>query len=180
MRRMILIALLRGVNVGGNKMLSMAALKELCVGLGLEDVQTVLQSGNVVFRSAKKISAQTLEKAIREKTGLDVRVFLRTPAEMEKVIAANPFPDEAKSDPSHLLVMFLEREMSEKAKAALRDASAAGPERVRIGKEELYIHYGEGMARSKLVLDERRLGVSGTARNWNTVSKLLMVAKQSV
>lgn len=177
MRAMILIAMIRGINVGGNKMLSMAVLKELCVGLGLADVQTVLQSGNVVFRSAKKISAQALEKAIRQKTGLDVRVFLRTPAELEKVVAANPFPDEAKSDPSHLLVMFLEREMTEKAKAALRDASAAGPERVHIGTEELYIHYGEGMARSKLVLDERRLGVSGTARNWNTVTRLLTLAR---
>jgi uncharacterized protein (DUF1697 family) len=176
MRRMIVIAMIRGVNVGGNKMLSMAALKELCVGLGLDDVQTVLQSGNVVFRSAKKISAQTLEKAIREKTGLDVRVFLRTPEELEKVIAKNPFPERAKSDPSHLVVMFLEREMTANAKAALRDASAAGPEQVHIGKEELYIYYGEAMARSKLVLDERRLGVSGTARNWNTVTKLLALA----
>ncbi|HEX2122564.1 MAG TPA: DUF1697 domain-containing protein [Thermoanaerobaculia bacterium] len=170
---MTLIALIRGVNVGGNKMLSMAVLKELCVGLGLEDVQTVLQSGNVVFRSAKKISAKTLENAILEKTGLDVRVFLRTPAEMEKVIAQNPFPEEAKSDPGHLVVMFLERELTANAKAALRDASAAGPERVRIGKEEIYVYYPEGMGRSKLVLDERRLGVSGTARNWNTVARLL-------
>jgi uncharacterized protein (DUF1697 family) len=75
--------------------------------------------------------------------------------------------------------MFLEREMTEKAKAALRDASAGGPERVHIGKEEIYAYYGEGMARSKLVLDERRLGVSGTARNWNTVTRLLALAKQS-
>lgn len=175
---MIHIAMIRGVNVGGRNMLSMAVLKELCENMGLEAVQTLLQSGNVVFRSAKKVSEQALEKAIAAKTGLDVRVFLRTPQELEAIIAKNPFPDAAKNDPGHLIVLFLESEPAAKAKTWLAEATANGPEKAVVAKREIYVNYGEGMGRSKLVLDERRLGVSGTARNWNTVTKLLGLAKQ--
>ena len=161
---MIRIALLRGINVGGNKMLSMSDLRQRAERLGLRDVRTLLQSGNLVFRSNKK-PAQ-LETMLEKE--LDVVVFVRTPEEWAAAIAANPFPNEAKNDPGHLIVLALKTPA---------DASALvmpGREVARGNGREIYIHYPDGQGTSKLTnaAIEKKLGTRATARNWNTVMKL--------
>lgn len=167
----VFIALIRGINVG-NKTVRMAELKASCEKLGFEEVRTLLQSGNVVFRTGEKDRAK-VARQIEGVLGVEAKVILRSDAELKKAIEANPMPDEAKSDPSHYVVYFLDGKPSAAALQALRDAYA-GPERFELKGAELYIHYGAGMGRSKLTiaLIERKLGVSGTARNWNTVTKL--------
>lgn len=172
------ICLLRGVNVGGKQMLRMDLLRSICTSLGYRDAQTILQSGNVVFRAANA-DARKIEAALKAQAGLEVSVFLRTPEELRNVIAANPFPEVAQRNPSHLIVMFLEGRPSTDAQNALR-AAYAGPEPMHFAGRELYVHYGEGMGRSKLTnaLIEKKLGMRGTARNWNTVAKLLDAAER--
>jgi uncharacterized protein (DUF1697 family) len=151
------IALIRGINVGGHKKVAMADLRRICEAQGCTNVRTLLNSGNVVFEG-RKPDAKKLEAAIGAK------VILRTPAELDRVIARVPF---ATDDPGHLLVMFLEHE----PKAPL---DWPGPEKVHLDGRHLYLYYPDGAGRSKLTnaLIEKRLDVSGTARNWNTVTKL--------
>ena len=172
----IFIALIRGINVGGHKKIRMADLKTSCETLGLRDVRTLLQSGNVVFATEEKDRAR-LVKQIQDVLGVEAKVILRTAAELKKVIAANPMPAEAERGPSHFIVMFLDDKPSAAAMNALRDAYA-GPEKMELRGTELYIEYGADMGRSKLnnAFIERKLGVAGTARNWNTVTKLLEMA----
>ena len=171
------IALIRGINVGGHKQIRMADVKRLCEGLGLADVRTHLQSGNVVFRTGKSDRAR-LAKDLEKALAMDARVILRSADEMRKVVAANPMVAEAEDHPSGFIVMFLDEKPAAKAMQSLRDAYA-GPEVMELHGTELYIHYGEGMGRSKLTnaLIERKLGVAGTSRNWNTVKKLLEMAE---
>ena len=159
------IALLRGINAGGNKMIAMSDLRERAERLGLRDVRTLLQSGNLVFRSNK--SPTQLEKMLEKELG-DVTVFVRTAEEWAAMIAANPFPNEAKNDPSHLIVMALKQPS---------DASALvmpGREVARGNGREIYISYPDGQGTSKLTnaVIEKKLGTRGTARNWNTAMKL--------
>lgn len=163
------IAFVRGVNVGG-KMLSSAALKAACESCGFKDVRTYINSGNAVFR-ARSASAKKIEAALP----LDARVILRTAEELRAAIDANPFPDEAESDPSHLLINFMSDTLDAKA-AALLDAYS-GSEKLKVIGRELYVHY-QDMARSKLtpLLTEKKLGVAITGRNWNTANSLLRLA----
>lgn len=176
------IALLRGINVGGNKKIRMAELKELCEGLGLRDVQTLLQSGNVVFRSAgssPEALATQLETAIQARFGFAVRVILRTLEQWRAIIAHHPFSETQVAEPAKILLACLSAAPSEEAWAALL-AGHKGPEIVQRSGAELYIFYTEGMGGSKLdnsVL-ERRLRVISTGRNWNTVHKLLALAEE--
>ena len=159
------IALLRGINVGGNKMIAMSDLREHAERLGLRDARTLLQSGNLVFRSDK--SAAQLEKLL-EKELEDTIVLVRTAEEWRAMIAHNPFQKEAKSDPSHLLVMAL------KAPADALTLVSPGREVARGKGREIYIYYPDGVGTSKLThaVIERKLGTRGTARNWNTALKL--------
>jgi uncharacterized protein (DUF1697 family) len=172
----VYVALIRGINVGGHKKLRMADVKASCEALGWRDVRTHLQSGNVVFRSAKTDRAR-LAKELEGVLGVEATVILRTAAELDEIIAANPMPDEAQGGPSHFVVVFLSATPAAAAMQALRDASK-GPEQMQLLGTELYVEYGAGMGTSKLTnaLIERKLGVSGTARNWNTVTKLAEIA----
>jgi uncharacterized protein (DUF1697 family) len=165
------IGFIRGINVGGNNMLPMATLKSACESAGLTDVSTFLQSGNVIFRSTKKDPAPLIKKAL----DLDVKVIVRSVDELRKVIEKNPFGSDR--NPSALIVVFLDGTPSKEAQAALL-AAHKGPEEIHFAGRELFIYYGEGMGRSKLTnaVIERKLGLSGTARNWNTVTKLLELA----
>jgi uncharacterized protein (DUF1697 family) len=170
------VALLRGINVGGNKLLAMADLRALWERLGFKEVSTLLQSGNVVFRSEGKTSQaieSLLEIEIEKRFGHTVPCLVRNSAELKKGVARNPFPKEAENDPSHLLVMFLKKEVKKNDVEALR-AAIKGPEVLSASGRQLYIVYPAGIGTSKLTnsLIERKLGVSGTARNWNTVLKL--------
>jgi uncharacterized protein (DUF1697 family) len=168
------IALLRGINVGGNKKVAMADLLALLQRLKLDDPRTLLQSGNLVFRTTGKTAAQLerlLETEVRKRLSLETRFFVRSEEEWKAVIAKNPYPNEAKSNPGHLLVMFLEREVENEE--ALRSA-IKGRETFRADGRHLYIVYPDGQGTSKFshAVIEKKLGMRGTARNWNTVLKL--------
>jgi uncharacterized protein (DUF1697 family) len=170
------IGLLRGVNVGGNKKVSMADLRAMLTQLGLTEVQTLLQSGNVVFQSRERSTEKLerlLESALAARLKLTARVLVRSAAELHAVIAANPFPAEAASDPSHLLVLFLADEVASECVRELRSA-ITGPERFEVRGRHAYAVFPEGLARSKLAgpLFDRLLRTTSTGRNWNTVRKL--------
>jgi uncharacterized protein (DUF1697 family) len=173
---MIHIALLRAVNLPGHNKVGMADLRQLLTDLGFEDVQSLVQSGNLVFGSAGRTSAQledSLEKEAKKRFGLETDFFVRTAGEWKALVAANPFPEEAERDPGHLVVMFLKEEADRKDVAALQEA-IKGREVVRAKGRQAYIVYPDGIGRSKLtnVLIEKKLGTRSTGRNWNTVLKL--------
>jgi len=154
------IALIRGINVGGNKKLSMADLKSACESLGYTGVRTILNSGNAIFTAAKKPRAEDLENAI----GIDVRVILRTPAELKQAMDRCPL----KGEPNRLMITFLEKKTA-------KTLDWDGPEQTHLDGAHLYLYYPDGGGQSKLTntLIEKRLGVAGTTRNWNTCAKLL-------
>src|SRR5438067_3362090 len=127
------VALLRGINVGGHNLIAMADLRNLLGDLGFTDVKSLLQSGNVVFKSARRTAAgleRLLETQTAERLGASADFIVRSASEWEEIVARNPFAKEAKDDPSHLLVMFLKTAPAEKDVSALR-ASITGPEIVR-------------------------------------------------
>ena len=168
------VALLRAVNVGGNAKAPSAALKAAAEGIGLRAVQTVLQTGNLVFEADGKPEAleQRLEQAFQDELGLETEVMVRSAAEWSAIVAANPFPDEAAGDPGRLLVMVMKREPLAEGVRALQ--AHPGPERIEARGRELYVVYPEGIGRSKLngAAGWKKLGCQGTGRNWNTVVKL--------
>ena len=176
------IALLRAVNLGGHNKIGMADLRDLVTELG-KDAQTLLQSGNVVFRSDARPDQleQRLERAARKELGLETDFFVRTAAEWRGLIAANPFRNEAKADPSHLLAIVLKGEPTARQVRALQQA-ITGREIVAAKGRCAYIVYPDGIGRSKVTsaLIEKALGTRGTARNWNTVLKLGALADAAV
>jgi uncharacterized protein (DUF1697 family) len=174
------ISFLRGINVGGNNLLPMAVLKELYAELGFEQVHTVLQSGNAVFVARKsKQLAQSIEHAIEARCEFRPRVMLRSPDELRRVALQNPFPKQAKTEPQRVLVHFLERAPAQGALEALR-ATHRGPEQFELRDHTLYVYFPEGAGKSKLTPArmDKALGVQGTARNWNTLTKLIALAEE--
>jgi len=174
------IALLRAINVGGNSKIAMADLKSMLEDLGYANPQSLLQTGNLVFQakesSAAKLEAK-LEQAAAERFDLETDVLVRTAAEWQEAIAANPFPKEAVSDPSHLLIMPLKAAPTKQAMKELQ-AAIPGRESVAAVGRELYLVYPDGIGRSKLTnkFIESRLKTRGTGRNWNTALKLASLA----
>jgi uncharacterized protein (DUF1697 family) len=174
------IVLLRGINVGAHKRIAMPALRDALAEAGFEGVRTYVQSGNVVLSSdlAPERLARKVEKLIVDRFGLEVDVVVRTRDELAEVVARDPLGDVAR-EPKRYQVSFLSAEPD----AALVDelaALAAGKERfVAIGRE-LYAWHPDGAARSRLWnrLAGQGLGVTATARNWRTVSKLLAMADE--
>ena len=174
------IALLRGINLGARNRVSMPELRELLSGLGHEDVKTLLQSGNVVLTSDETGEAleQALEAAIAEELGVESRVVVRTARELAGVVERDPFGEVA-DDPKRYQVSFL----SAKPKAAVvraLEAADVAPEQVAVSGREIYAWHPEGIQRSPLakLLTDEKLGVTATARNWNTVLKLLELARE--
>jgi uncharacterized protein (DUF1697 family) len=169
-------ALLRAINVGGRNQVAMSDLRDLLGALGFAGVKSLLQSGNLVFESDRRTGA-ALERLLEVETAkrLDVTAdyLVRSAAEWQTMIAGNPFPSEAKRDPSHLVVMFLKAAAQAKDVQALQ-AAIQGPESIRAEGKHLYVVYPAGIGRSKLTntLIEKNLGTRGTGRNWNTVLKL--------
>ena len=173
------VALLRGINVGGHKKVSMDRLRELLGSLGHDGVATYLQSGNALFTStATDVSElqSEIEERLATELGLDVKVLIRTCHELTAIMDANPFPA-ATREPSKLHVAFLSAAPHEDAVVRMKEARFGGDELV-LGDRVAYLWYRDGAGRSKLTNDvlERRLGVTATSRNWNTVSKLLELA----
>jgi uncharacterized protein (DUF1697 family) len=176
-------ALLKGINVGGNRKLPMAELRDFAETLGFANVRTLLASGNLVF-DAEKTSAAALEARLEaeaeERLGLRTEFLLRDGAAMDAVIAANPFPQQARERPGHLLVHFFQRTAPAPAWLAAIDADNAGPEQLVVAGRELFVDYADGigtsvlpplMAKAKYRALAGDTGVN-TARNWNTVLKL--------
>jgi uncharacterized protein (DUF1697 family) len=167
----VFIALLRAVNVGGTGKLPMSDLKHLCERAGFEAVQTYIASGNVVFKSGKsehQVKA-ALEAELQAYAGRPVGVLVRTAAQMAEVLANNPFPDAA---PNRTVAIFLDKAP---APDALTGVSGRETEELRLGTREIYVYYGDGMARSKLNIPAAR---DGTARNMNSVAKLAAMAAE--
>ena len=165
------VVLLRAVNVGGTGKLPMSELKVMCEELGFTAVRTYIASGNVVFSSRKSEAAikSALEKRLADYAAKPVGVLVRTAEEMAQVAADNPFP---KLAPNRTMALFLDRAPPADTLATVRGRK---DEKIHLGRREIYIHYGEGMAQSKLVIPAAR---AGTARNMNTVAELAKMAAE--
>ena len=163
------VALLRAVNVGGTGKLPMSDLSAMCEALGFGGVKTYIASGNVVFTSRKSEVAvkNALEARLQDYAGKPVGVMVRSVAEMQTVLAKNPFP---KAAPNRTMTVFLDRAPPSDTLATIRGRN---DEEIGLGDREIYIHYGDGMAKSKLVLPAAK---TGTARNMNTVATLARMA----
>lgn len=171
------IALLRAVNLGGKTSVPMAELRATVTALGFADVRTLLQSGNLFFRSDGRDDAQLetlLERVFAARFGFSTDILVRTADDWAALVAANPFPAVAADDPGHLVLFTLKDEPPEEKVAALR-ASIRGPEFFEAHGRHLFIGYPDGIGRSKFsnAVVETRLSTRGTGRNWNTVLKLL-------
>jgi uncharacterized protein (DUF1697 family) len=170
----VYVGLLRGINVGGNKMVAMAELREMVTALGFTDVKTLLQSGNVVFRGPAKATAKLesqLEAALEKRFGMHVDFHVRTADEWRALVEANPFHVEATKDPGHLLVTCFKAPLDPVSVTALR-AAIPGRETLHADGRHLYMVFPDGVGTSKApTIAGKKLG-AGTARNWNTVLKL--------
>ena len=169
-----LLALLRGINVSGQRKVPMAELREACADAGLSNVETYIQSGNVIFStSAPARAGATVEQLISERFGFEVDVVTRTSTQWAAHIAANPFPQATQQDPSHVMLLVSKQPPREEAIAAL-SARAAHGEAIAACADALVIHYPQGVAGSRLSpsLMDRRVGSPATGRNWRTVLTL--------
>ena len=170
------VALLRGINVGGKTMIPMPELKSLFASLGLEDVTTYIQSGNVVFSTSSgdgQALAAAIEEQIDETFGLGTTVLMRTPTELTEIAGSNPFLGR-ETDLTKLHVVFLSGPPAAAAVGEL-DPTRSPPDEFSVRGSEIYLHLPNGAGRSKLTIDyfEKRLGVRATARNWKTLTKLV-------
>jgi uncharacterized protein (DUF1697 family) len=165
------VALLRAVNVGGTGKLAMSDLKAICEAAGLERVRTYIASGNVVFRTdlGEAEVRAAIEAGLLTHAGKPVGVLVRSAEEMAAVRDANPFPERA---PNRTVAIFLD---AAPPADALALATGLNGEEMRLGRREIYVHYGDGMADSKLRIPA---ATAGTARNMNTVAKLAEMARE--
>ncbi|MFO0579159.1 MAG: DUF1697 domain-containing protein [Polyangia bacterium] len=169
------IGLLRGINVGGHKQVKMAELRGLCERIGLTDVQSYIQSGNLIFRSAEPALTveATLERAIADRFGFPVDVLVRAASGWPAILAGNPLRAESEREPNLVMLALAKRRPEPGAVAALRERAAAG-ERIEAAGEALWMHFPSGPGRSKLSpgLIDRLVGSPVTTRNFRTVQKL--------
>ena len=174
---MIYFSLLRGINVSGQKKIQMAKLKLLYDSLGFQNVTTYIQSGNVIFESNDKdcdILSERISQKILDTFGFEVTVIIRTKDEWIKVIKNNPFAGKAEIDQTRLYITFLHQEPDEIDADGL-DQSKSKTEKYAIVGKEFYFYCPDGYGRTKLsnTVVEKKLKVTATTRNWNTVNKLL-------
>ena len=177
----VIISLLRAVNLGAHNKVKMDALRALYESLALRGAQTYVQSGNVVFQTEAKDLARLqkrIEDAIEKSFGFRTGVVLRSSVELKDIIRRNPFAKRSGIEPNKLVVSFLTGEPGPESKDKIAQIKV-GPEEMHLDGRELYIYYANGIGTSKLTpaVLERALKMSGTARNWNTVTKLLEMAE---
>lgn len=170
------VALLRAVNLGAHNKVAMRDLVALAAALDLREPQSLLQSGNLVFRSSRRAPDQlerALQSAAGERLGLATDFFVRDASEWREIVQANPFTAEARADPGHLVVMCLKAAPDGAAAASLKKA-IAGREAAHLAGRQAYLVYPDGIGSSRLTtaVIEKALGTRGTARNWNTVQKI--------
>jgi uncharacterized protein (DUF1697 family) len=177
----VVISMLRAVNLARHQRVAMEPLKELYTSIRLRDPQTYVQSGNVIFKTDERDLARLakrIEDAIERRFGFRSDVILRTAAEMSAVVAKNPFAKRKGIEPNKLLVSFLVSDPGEEARKQVREIKNA-PEEMWIDGRELFIYYPAGMGRSKLPMAriQKALNTPATARNWNSVTKMLEIAR---
>lgn len=179
----VYVSMLRGVNVGGSGLVKMEPLREAYESIGLADVRTLLQSGNVLFRSGLTDRERLVKRIMQEierRFDLQVEVVLRTLAEVASIVDRGPVLS-PRADKSKLLVMFLSAVPDAAAQAALRKwhKDKELKELLELRGPEIYLYYPEGVGRSKLTgaVIESKLDTAGTARNWNTLLKLVEVGR---
>lgn len=177
----VVISMLRGVNLAAHNRVKMDALRALYESLGLEEPQTYIQSGNVVFKTQERDFvrlARRVEANVQKTFGFHADVILRTSSDLREVIARNPFRTRRDIHPSKLLVTFLASAPDPQACASVLKMKT-DPEELWIDGREVYIYYANGMARTKLswVLVAKALKITGTGRNWNSVTKLIEIAE---
>jgi uncharacterized protein (DUF1697 family) len=173
------VALLRGINVGGKNKVPMATLRELLARIGATDARTHLQSGNAVFTHEEEDPlrlAAELQRAIAEELGLTISCLVRSGTDLRRAVEANPFPMEG-IDGSRFLVVFLSGPPPLDRLATI-DPAAYAPDAFRPGEREIYAHFPDSIRDSRLaaLFTDRWLGMTATARNWNTVTKLLALS----
>ena len=178
----VIVSMLRAVNLASHNRIQMEALRAVYASLKLRDAQTYVQSGNVVFRTEEKDLARLtkrIQDGIEKKFGFRPEVILRTTAELRDAAARNPFAKRRGIQPNRLLVTFLATEPSPEA-VENAHAIRTEPEELKIDGRELYMYFPNGLARPKVswVTIEKALKVAGTARNWNSVMKLLEMAEK--
>jgi len=174
------IVLLRGINVGGKNRLPMKELVSLLGDLGARNVRTYIQSGQAVFESGEEAPADlaaSIREGIAERHGFEPHVLVLETQNLERAIAANPFP-EADDDPKSVHLGFLDSVPDQPDIEGL-DALKKASERFRLDGRVFYLHAPEGVGRSKLAAKaERLLGVPMTDRNWRTVRRLQEMARE--
>jgi|SRR3954452_1122441 uncharacterized protein (DUF1697 family) len=172
------IALLRAVNLGSRNRIAMSDLRELMETLGYEEPRTLLQSGNVVYGAGEPAdtAAERIRTALGSELGLEVGVIVRTRDELARVVAHDPLRAKA-TDPKRYMVTFLSGKPPAAAMRAV-DAAKYEPELFAVKGREIYSWFPDGVQGARLThaFWERRLKLTGTARNWNTVQKLLAMA----
>lgn len=175
------ISLFRSINVGG-RVIRMDELKDLYVSLGFKNVTTYIQSGNVVCTAVEddptELTAR-IEEGFAKKFSFRTNALVRTAAELNDIIARNPFANQPEKEPKWVVVVFLASSPDSSALEELKKAYT-GPEEFFLIGQELYVYYPNGIGRSKLTLAliERKLKTIGTARNWNTVLQLQNIAER--
>jgi uncharacterized protein (DUF1697 family) len=178
----VYIALLRGINVGGNNLIKMEALRTLCGKLKLRDAATYVQSGNVVFRATEGDAVRVgrlIEDGIQRTFGIRAAVVIRTAAELREAAARNPFAGRSGIEPGKLVVTFLPMPVGTDAREKVL-ALRMPPEELHLDGREMFVYFPNGQSKSMLPMAkvDRALGTTGTGRNWNTVVKLLAMADE--
>lgn len=176
------IALLRGINVGGHNKIPMPELRSLCVAIGWRDVQSYIQSGNLLFQSsAAAASLETaLEQAIEQRFGLSISVIVRAAADWQAYVQSNPYPLPSQHEPHLVMLALAKNPPAPEAVEGLQQRAINGEHITQVGAA-LWVHYRQGVAKSKLspALFDRLVGSPVTARNWRTVLKLHELASPS-
>jgi uncharacterized protein (DUF1697 family) len=177
------ISFLRGINMAGHYPVKMADLLSLYKNLGLNDAETYIQSGNVIFSDIEFIPAAGLaleiEKSILEKFGYSVPVLIRTIEEISEIIAVNPFLKEKDFDPSRMAAILLYNKPTEEQIQKVTDIDYP-PDKFKVIDREIFVYCPKGFGRTKLYTNffEKKMGVTGTARNWKTITSLLQIAEK--
>ena len=176
-----IVAMLRGVNLGGHNLIRMETLRALCAACKFENAQTYLNSGNAIFRTKEKnLSAigKRLEDAIEMERGFRPAVILRTTEEMHDVIARNPFAKRKNLDPAKFAVLFFNTALLPGTRRQL-EAINVGPEEIKAHDRELYVYFPDGMGRSKAsAAIDRVVKKTATGRNWNSVMNMMEIAEK--
>lgn len=175
------IAMLRGINVSGHKPVKMERLRASFEALGFTDVKTYVQSGNVVFKTAKisEISLVTkIAKKVLDDFGFSVSVLVRTPAELDAVLERNPIAKQAGAEENKLYVTFLSQPAPKGTEELLKPLATAA-EQIHVDGREIYLHCPNGYGTTKVsnTAIEKKLSAQATTRNWRTVKNLFEMAQ---